>query len=33
MIEYEKGMDEALWERDIKKVKERLKVLIDAIPE
>jgi len=31
--EYEKGMDEALWERDIKKVKERLKVLIDAIPE
>lgn len=31
--EYEKGMDEALWERNIKKVKERLKALIDAIPE
>lgn len=30
---YEKGMDEAVWERDNKKIKERLKALIDAIPE
>lgn len=31
--EYQKGMDEVRWERDIKVIKERLKKLIDAIPE
>ncbi|WP_455592941.1 Mom family adenine methylcarbamoylation protein [Bacteroides sp.] len=31
--EYQKGMDEVKWERDIKKIKERVKALIDAIPE
>lgn len=31
--EYNKGMDEVKWERDIQKIKERLKRLIDIIPE
>lgn len=32
-LEYNKGMDEVKWERDIQKIKERLKRLIDIIPE
>ena len=31
--EYNKGMDEVKWERDIQKIKEKLKRLIDIIPE